>query len=457
MKIALVFPRFKYPSGDPPLGLAYLSSYLREYNDCEVKIIDTTFKQNPLGYIEEVFSKEKFDLVGFSVMTTMLNDAFESAKLIKKIFDVKIVFGGPHPSVMPRDILKKDFIDAVCIGEAEKTFSELIKNKLNFEGVNGIWYKKDNHLIENNPREFIENLDEIPYAAYDLLDMEAYFKNWFVFDSVSPYMRGTSMMASRGCPYVCTFCQPTLDKLFGRILRKRSPEHIVGELSYLKDKYDITAFAFQDDTFILFKSCKDWVRQFCNLLIEKGLNLLWECNVRANNVDKELLADMKKAGLRKINMGIESASQRILDDVYNKKITIEQVEQAVKDAKSLGLKIQGYFMLGAPTETLEEVKKTIDFAVKLDIDDATFSITTPLPHTYLYDKTKDLIDKDISEFDYYKHSVYKEDVTIDRKKLEKLKKSAFLRFYLSPKRIFTTMRVVFNPNIKKTLNKLKRL
>ncbi len=455
MKIALVFPRYKYPSGDPPLGIAYIAAYLKENSGCRVELIDTTFNTSS-EYINSVFKHNDYDIIGISSMTSMIDDAIKVAEIAKANNPNSLVIaGGPHPSVLPNETLQNKNIDAVCIGEGESTFLEIVRNNGNLEGVKGVWFKKNGNILKNPGREPIGELDTLPFPARDLLPMNKYFKNWFQLDSVDPNLVGTSIISSRGCPYNCTYCQPTLMTLFGNKIRKRSPENILQEITYLREKYNINAFMFQDDTFIIDKK---WALEICDRILDNGLDLKWGCNVRANLVSKDLLTRMKAAGLRKIFMGIESASQRILDDIYNKRITIEHVKRTVEIAKELELKVQGYFMLGAPTETVDEIKRTIKFAKTLDIDEATFSITTPLPRTYLYDKIKELIVKDYGLFDYYKTPVFRNTTGATPEEVVRLKKRAYLEFYLMPKRMLSTITSFFTlRGYKKSLNKLKRL
>ncbi|MDD3985487.1 MAG: radical SAM protein [Methanobacterium sp.] len=454
MKIALIFPRYKYPSGDAPLGIAYIASYLRKNakNIEELEIIDTTFHKNK-NEIKEILLKKKYDIVGFSVMTTMYKDAVWIAEYIKKIHPKTImVFGGPHATILSEDTIKEPCVDIISIGEGEKTFYEIIKNKGNCKNIKGIWYKKNGKIIKNKKREPIKNLDTLPFPAYDLLPMDKYMKNWFQLDSVSTNLKGINIITSRGCPFQCTYCQPTLFKIFGNVIRKRSSENIIKELIFLKKNYNINAFMFNDDTLVF---NKDWVHKTCDLLISKKINLLWGCNSRANLIDENLFKKMKLAGLKKVNIGMESGSQRILDEVYHKKIKISDIEKAVKIMNKLEIKVQGYFMLGAPGESMQEIKKTIDFAKNLKINEVTFSITTPLPGTYLYDMTKDKINKKITDFDYYKNSVYSSK--LGEKRLQWLKKQAILSFYLNPKRILDTLKSFMDlQGIKKNLIKLKR-
>lgn len=452
MRIALIFARYKYPSGDIPLGIGYIASNVLKNSECKVDIIDTTFNNSDEFVIRKIM-KNDYDLICFSVMTTFIKDSIRLASIIKeKRPNSKILFAGPHPTVMPDDTLKYKEIDAICIGEGEETILELVKNKCSFKDIKGIWYKKNNDIIKNPPREPIEDLDKLPFPTRSLFDIKKYQEHWFQLDSVGTNIKGFNIISSRGCPYKCTYCQPTLETIFGKKIRKRRPKNIVDEIEYLKDKYKINAFMFQDDTLIFDKK---WVEGICDEILKRGLKLIWGCNVRANLVSEDLFIKMKKAGLRKVFMGIESGSQRVLDEVYDKRITLKQVKDAARILKKIGLKIQGYFMIGAPTETEKEIEKTIRFARSLPIDEATFSITTPLPKTYLYEKTKGLISKKIEDFDYYKESVYKHNISA--KRLDFLKKKALLTFYLSPKHIFSTAKAFLTPAaLKKSLAKLKR-
>lgn len=454
MKVGIIFPRYKYPSSDIPLGVCYLAAHIRKATNAEVDLFDTTFHKNK-SVIKDIILKKKYDIIGISAMSSMIEDAFDIAKFIKKNNPKTfIIIGGPHATVLPTETIKNQYIDGICIGEGEITFAELIQKKGNPVGVNGIWYKSGNKIIKNRPRAPIENLNILPFPALNLINIEKYLKYCFQMDSVKRGLRGINLIASRGCPYDCSYCQPTLRKIFGIKVRKRSAKNIVNELKYLKNEYDITSFSFVDDTFVF---DKNWVIEVCDLMKKEKLNLIWSCNSRANLVDEEMFTKMKNAGLRKVYMGIESGTQRILDEIYQKRITITNIREATKKLKKIKLKIQGYFMLGAPTETEKEIWKTIKLAVSLPIDEATFSITTPLPGTHLWDKTKEYVKKNVAEFDYYKISVYSKKIALSAKRIKRLKRIAFLSFYLSPRRLPNTIRGFLSLNeFKKSLMKLKR-
>jgi len=456
MKIALIFPRFKYPSGDIPIGLAYLASIIKKETDSDIEIIDTTFHKKGKKNIADIFSHKHYDLVGISCMTPMIKDGFEVAEIIKKTCPkTKIIFGGPHPTVLPEHTLKHQSVDAVCVGEGEYTFLELVNKKADFRGIDGIWYKdKKGNIIRNNRRQPIENLDAIPFPVFEMFPRKDYIQYWFQLDSVARNLKGMNIITSRGCPYQCSFCQPTLKRIFGQKIRRRSPQNVVDEIKYLKERYAINALMFQDDTLV---ADKNWVNKMCDLLIKDNIEIIWGCNSRVNLVEKDLFAKMKKAGLKKVFVGIESGSQRILNEIYRKEITHKQILKAVDILNTLNLKIQGYFMIGAPTESEKEINDTIKFAKSLNINEATFSITTPLPGTYLHEKTKRYINTDISNLDYYNRSVYNKKIALGQKKLNWFKRKALLLFYFSPKHIKYTIKSFTDVNaIQKSFMKLKR-
>lgn len=453
MRVLLIFPRFKYPSGDPPLGVAYLAASLREAGH-DPYIFDGTFKRDPARQLKKLLNDRQFDIIACTVLTSMLDSAAEVLRICSEHSDAVVMAGGPHATVMPQETLQLEGVEAVAVGEGEKTLVKVAERGGDYTQVPGFWYYEEGEAVANEPAPPIADIDEIPFPARDLLDMDRYMALWYQLDAVQYGLRGTSILGSRGCPYNCAYCQPTLRMIFGDRVRFRSPENIVSELQQVKEVYNPDGVMWLDDTFLLNKR---WMRRLCDLMIDADLDLIWGCNVRADRADEDILAYMQRAGLRIVHVGIESASQRVLDDIYHKGITIEQVENTVGVAHNLGLHVRGYFMLGAPTETEQELWDTVEFANRLPLDDVSFSITTPLPHTHLYEETRHLIDSDFSEFDYYKKAVYKEGAIVNRRKLDWIKKWAYLKFYLGPKRLWRTIKSVLGiSGIRKMLLKIQR-
>ena len=234
-KICLVFPRFKYISGDPPLGLCYIASYLRDRLAVEVSILDTTFHPS-LRYVYQYLCKEKPELIGIYFATFMYESGRQIARMAKEL-GIFVVAGGPHATVCPESLIKD--VDVIVIGEGEETMYELIEAlpSNDLSRIKGIWYKENCHIIKNPLREPLSNLDSLGFPALDLVDINRYFKYWHYLDCIMPNATGINIIASRGCSFNCTFCQPTLMQIFGCRIRYNSPEYMIKEIIYFIDKY----------------------------------------------------------------------------------------------------------------------------------------------------------------------------------------------------------------------------
>lgn len=439
MKLCFVFPRFKYPSGDFSIGLASLAGFVKQQvPDVEISCIDTSFHPS-FEYVKEKLTEYQPDVVCIYSDTIMFKDAKDIA-LMSREMKIFTVMGGPHPTLFTQEVSR--YCDLVIQGEGENKLTYLVKN---FNEV------KETRVIPPQPQV---DLEQLPPPLVEMFDVEVYIKNFIQLDSYKNGLRGLSVVASRGCPFRCAYCQPTLQYIFGSKVRIKTPQQLHKEITILKEKYSINAFYFQDDTFTAFP---DWIKTFCKLI--KKENLKWACNTRADTITKELLKEMKDAGLVKVKVGVEAYADRIRNGIYHKGISIKQVDALVKNCKELQIQIAGFFMLGGPTETKEEIKQTISYARSSGFDEATFSITTPLPCTDLYSMAKDKgwhLPTDYDNYDYYKAARPKiTDSDLSNKELERLKKIAFFTFYLHPKRLFNTIRITFS--VRKTWNKLKRL
>lgn len=453
MKVMLVFPRFKYRSGDLPLGLAYIASHLRAHTRAEVSILDATFHPS-MSYVSSRIEKEKPDIVGIYFDTIMYNDGLKIAEIAKK-FCSFVVAGGPHATILPDTLI--DHVDVVVIGEGEETVKEIVEKypERDFSQIKGIWYKKNNEIIRTPPRPPLENLDALEFPARDLFEFEKYIKHWHTLDSINTNIRGANILASRGCPYNCSFCQPTLRRIFGEKVRTRSIGNIIDEIKYLKEKYAIDALFFHDDTLT---ADSKWITQFCEKLRRDDLEILWSCNARINTLNKELMKTMYDLGLRQLHIGVESGSQRVLDEVYQKGIKIGDIHRVIDDAREIGIRILCFFMIGAPTETEKEIKQTIRFACSLNATEITATICSPLPGTHLYNRMKDKyeISGNFSDFDYYSKRAFV-DGNLPYWKLKRYQMELLFRFYSHPKRWHYIMNHLTSVNgWRKMILKVKR-
>jgi len=457
ISILFIYPRtsYSYSGGQPPLGIASLVSYLSTKFNSECRVLDTTFCKKPKKELANILNHVSFDLICFSIMTPQYNKAINMAEICKKIQPkVPVLFGGPHPTVCPNQTISNKSVDMVAIGEGEKIITEIIENDFSFEKIKGIFWKKKEDIIENKPIGFDLNINELPIPDRSALDMERYIVDNIALESVDASLRTTPLIVSRGCPYKCTYCQPVLFKLFGSKIRKRCPSLVVDEMEHLNKKFKINGFDFVDDTLLIDKS---WVELISEEILSRGFKITWACNTRANLCNKEMLEKLFESGLRKISIGIESCSNRILKDVYKKGIYSEEVRDAVNTAKKAGLIVKGFFMIGAYDETVEEMKNTIKFASKLPIDEAMFSVTTPLPGTYLYSATKEHISLPIENLNYYDHGIYNSK-HIKNRTLKIMIRLAYLRFYFfSLRRVsIVAKQLIYKGGIKKFGVKLRR-
>ncbi|MCD6484686.1 MAG: radical SAM protein [Candidatus Odinarchaeota archaeon] len=360
MKVCLLSPPYRSAVksvvgvSSPPLGLAYLASVLREQH--KVKIVDSNAFNYNMKDVRMELKKFYPDVVGITSTTPSVPQAYKVAKIAKQVReDCLVVLGGPHVSFLPVQTLKEcEYVDVVVKGEGEATIKELIEaveKEKPLEDVRGITFRKGNRIVDNPARPFIRNIDEIPFPSRDLLPMDRYHAYG---------VRYATVITSRGCPFGCCFCASS--RLFGGCWRARSPENVLEEIKIIYEKYKTRNIEFVDDTFTLNQKRAE---KICEGIIREGLDIAWGASSRVDTITRRLAEKMRKAGCWILLLGIESASQKILDWI-GKKITIEQIRKAVKTIKRAGIQVLGSFIIGFPGETVNSVRQTISFAKKLD-------------------------------------------------------------------------------------------
>ncbi len=316
MKVTLVYPRLNRVdcgSGSihMPLGILYLASYLREHGH-QISVIDATFMDSWETF-EENLKKESPDIIGISFSSPLAEYGFKAAGIAKKCFpDRLVITGGPHSLVDMSGTICKDFIDMVVIGEGEKTLLEIVEacsQDKGFHHIKGICFKDGKKLVKTEDKtDFIENLDDLPMPALDLLDIEKYIQE----------TGRVTFITSRGCPGKCYYCQPTIDKMFGRKIRGHSPERIIEEIKIVAERYydknKNFLFEFVDDTFCY---SKKRTLEFCELIKKHALTNLpyWVISRIDHCKNKDVVVALKNAGCLGISFGVESGSQRILNEM----------------------------------------------------------------------------------------------------------------------------------------------
>lgn len=378
-KVCLINPPTRSPSLRPPHGLMYISSYLSS-RGIDNLLIDQK-GDIPMDVLVKEVVKDtvKYDpgFVGISCLTTDVKCVFEIADIIKaRLPYVKIVLGGIHPTLFPEEMLENENVDFVVVGEGEETFCDLILSGDNadFSSIDGIAFKDNGRIIINKKRRMIPDLDEIPMPAFDKIDMDFYLQpNIHLIRGVP--LRGFYLFSSRGCPYRCRFC--VNKNIFGRTIRYRSPSKVADEVEYLYKKYRIDAFYLFDDTFAVDRS---HAIEFCNEVIKRKLPLVWGCETRVDLINEELVKSLKKASCIQVDLGIESGSERLLE-LLQKDITVGQVRNAVRLCRKHKIRVFSNFMINLPTETEEDIEKTLSLADEIKSDVSIFNVTCPFPGT----------------------------------------------------------------------------
>lgn len=360
----------------PPLGLGYVASSLKRSGH-QVVIVDCDAETNSWQKLKTIVAELDPDLVGFYTMTWTFRQAMEILKSIKELKpDIKSVIGGPNVSSFPKFSLEISDFDFAVVGEGEVTAVELVEaleNNGEFDEIKGLIYKEKGKIIKNPPRQFNEDIDSISFPAWEELPIRSYY------DIFTQKRNFITMMASRGCPFNCTFCDRK--NRLGQKWRVRSPGNVVEEMEWLNSHYEIKEFMFFDDNFILDKG---WIYQFCEELLRKDLQVVWECRVRVDMVDRPLLRAMKRAGCYRIRYGMESGDDEILK-ILKKGTTVYQIRECVKVSKEANIEIFAYFMMGSPFETPETLEKTLNLALEIDPDFAVFSKTILIVGSELFD------------------------------------------------------------------------
>jgi magnesium-protoporphyrin IX monomethyl ester (oxidative) cyclase len=411
MKVLLInppqtfYPGSEPPAGNLPLGLMYIAAVLDKAG-YKAEILDafiTDFPFRKIGDIIEVgmpykrimeeIRRRKPDIVGVAnPFTSQVNNAVRIANIVKEIDpSILTVVGGPHVSAVPVEFLEevKNF-DIAVIGEGEYTMLDIVRF---FEGykkiseMQGISYRKNGKIVLNSPRPFIKNLDELPYPAYHLVDMEQYL-NPKKIEYRSFKDRAISMITSRGCPFNCNFC--SVHQHMGRKFRAHSADYVVDHIEHVVNKYGVKTIFFEDDnlTFDL-----ERFEAICDKIIEKRIKFNWETpnGIRADYLTLDLIKKMKKSGCQSVFFGVESGDQFVLDNIIDKKLILKDVIRVAKLCKKIGLKTGAFYIIGFPGEKKENMMKTVEFALRLkrefDVGMHLFT-ATPSYGTRLYEECK---------------------------------------------------------------------
>ena len=407
----------------PPTDLMYLASIAE---NCGFEAIIRDYSQG--GNFEADLKEFQPNYLVANIATPTFKSDMMAVQLAKEIVPsiCTIVKGAPFLTYNTNTIYENPFIDYVIIGEAELTLKDILDGVPDNE-ILGICYRENFQPVKTEKRPFNENLDALPFPARHLVDNSIYRRpdNGKVQAVIK---------VARGCPFHCFFCLAT--PVSGTKVRTRSPENIVAELKECVEKYNIKNFLFWSD---IFNFNREWTLELCQKIIESGLKITWSSNTRADTMDDEMAKMMYKSGCRLVSIGVESGSQKMLDNI-GKKITLDDIRNTVKILKKNKIKIYNYFVIGLPWETEETVEETIKFAIELDSNFISFYTATPLPGTkyFAYAMLNKLVEGNLDfRSAYYEPVVRSEHLSKER--IFELHKQAVKRFYLRPKFILKTL------------------
>lgn len=416
--------------GTPSLGLACIAAPLLEKGH-DVKILNLNLVERPDEYLCSVIKESRPDVVGITSTTPLIKKVYRIAELVKAVDSgIKVVVGGPHPSALPADVLKESRIDCAVTGEGDFVFRSIVEDGISAATPN-IAYKKDGTVAMSEKQDdSISDLDKLPFPAYELFDIKKYHQP-LISSRMAPL---GYLETSRGCYGRCIFCNKNIH---GYRMRMKSPDRVIEEIKRM------LALGFREIHIIddIFTADMKRAYEICDKIVKNKLKFSWypRGGIRVDRVSPELLKIMKRAGCYRIPFGVESGSQRIID-VVSKGISLGQAEKAVEMAKREGFETECYFMLGLPTETEDDIKKTIEFAIKLDPDYAKFAITIPLPGTKMFENMQSKGQIKTRDWDKYNFSISPKELydhdTLSWEAIEKYYNVSHREFYFRPAYMF---------------------
>lgn len=427
VKVLLIYPpvRLTQPPLYPPFGLLSIASIL-EKAGAKVEILDLNMERLNFSQLKGEIAKKDFDIVGTGGMATVYYYIKFLAEFLKKEYPhIPIIGGGTACSGSPKVVIEKTKVDVIVLGEGEPVIIDIFHaliNKGNMSEIPGILYKDEKGIIhKTDDRPRMSNLEEMPFPAYHLINMEKYISNSAIYKNkknkvsearikefkLDPEQASRPIMifSKRGCPYGCNFCY----RNFGRKVVGLSVQYTLDHMTFLQKKFKTINFVFGDE---IFNVNKKWVMNFCDALIKEKRNYILSVGngLRANVVDKEMLEKMKEAGFCSIAVGIESFYDPTLKEM-KKGQTAEVIANAVRDIKSVGFHLSSaQFLFGYSTDGPESMSANVRMCKELGLNNAGFAIPCPYPGTYLYEKAiqngylndeegwlMELADRDISD------------------------------------------------------------
>lgn len=378
MKFLIINPTLSGDFTAWDLGVAALATYINQRTKHTAKILDFTFhRRRWKDHLHKTFRHFKPDVIGITCNSAYMRYVKMIAYEIKKNYNIKIIFGGYHASLLPAETLKMEECDAVCIGDGEYVIEEYLnalENDRSVKGIKGLWAKEDGKIIKNTKRPLIQDIDSLPIPDLNL---------WEDLNKYIYFLRAVYFIGTRGCPYNCAACpsQPLRKIIPGNHYRTKDPFAYVREIKHQWEKYKDRGFktAYLFDPVFTFD--RAWVKRFCEEYKKQGLTgkVDYAIYARADNLDEEIIRMLAESGCNFIRIGIESGDERIRNKIYKKNITTSEMQKNIDLCNKYNIKVAGFFMLGAPGESRETLRKTFELAKRLKISIPILFVFRPFP------------------------------------------------------------------------------
>jgi anaerobic magnesium-protoporphyrin IX monomethyl ester cyclase len=367
----------------PPLGLASIAAYM-EQRGTGVDIIDCYARPDSDRAIRDYLLAEKPAFIGLSCTTSSYLDGIRIAQIAKQtVPGIQTVFGGPHVSALKEGLFANfPAMDFAVVGEGEETMSELARcGRDDPASIKGLIYRRGSEVINTGYRDKGLVLDDLPFPAYEKL---AGFPSSYMLPIFNyPKTPNTSCISSRGCPYACSYCDRSV---FQRSFRYNSASYLYEHLRYLRERFGIRHINFYDDQFTFNRKR---IEEFCGLMIERPLGMTFNCAVRAEHIDPELLVLMKSAGCWMMSLGIETGDEELLAQ-HRQNADLDHLAQKIRMIKAAGLRTKGLLMMGLPGETEASIRRSMKYVFSLPIDDFNLAKFTPFPGSPIYENIHEL-------------------------------------------------------------------
>ncbi|NLH47918.1 MAG: B12-binding domain-containing radical SAM protein [Myxococcales bacterium] len=445
MKVFLVYASGYAPETERsmPLGILYLAAYLRHHHGCTVRLFDMQLRiQSPAPVVA---AAREFgpDLIGISGMTPDAPALEALAAALKTALPgVPLLIGGPHATHYPQELLARTAADYLVIHEGETAlggFVEYLRGDRPLADVPNLVFSRHGEFAHTNAAPYLDDLDALPFPAYDLLDLEAYYRLPRC-GVIYRHRRYAAIVTSRGCPYRCAYCH----QVHGKRWRARSAANVAEEMADLVRRFGIGDFVIMDD---LFNASEARLRQLAEAILERGLKigLSFPIGLRGDLMTEDGVRWLQRAGMFRCMYAVETASPR-LQELIGKNNNLEKLRHIIEFTRAQGVMVHGSFMLGFPTEVEAEARATVDWAVASALHTAAFYRVIPFRGTELYRLAKEagarLID-DPKTYEFHKANVVNVSRIPDGA-LNRLKRAAYRRFYLSPRRLWAIWRALPN-------------